>query len=148
MCSMLDVQARWSDSLCWGPSGSTRKPGPRLPPTRLLAGELGVSRGVVVEAYAQLTAEGYLVTRGSGGTRVAAGVAPAASSRRRPATSRRRFDLRAGLPDPSLFPRRAWASASAAAIRELPDAALLYGPTQGQRRLREVLTAYLGRARA
>ena len=37
--------------------------GTRLPPTRALAGELSVSRGVVVEAYAQLAAEGYLLTR-------------------------------------------------------------------------------------
>lgn len=125
--------------------------GVRLPPSRLLAAELGISRGVVVEAYAQLTAEGYLVTHGSGGTRVAgklAGGAQALSPSRRATTrSRRRFDLRAGLPDPSLFPRRAWSAASTDAARELPDAALLYGPAQGQRRLREALTAYLGRAR-
>ena len=124
------------------------KSGVRLPPSRLLARELGISRGVVVEAYAQLTAEGYLVTRGSGGTRVAPGVPQPVSIRQRATTSRRRFDLRAGLPDPSLFPRRTWSAAYGAAVRELPDAALLYGPVQGQRRLREALTAYLGRARA
>jgi GntR family transcriptional regulator/MocR family aminotransferase len=123
------------------------KPGVQLPPSRLLAPELGVSRGVVVEAYAQLTAEGYLVTQGSGGTRVAA-VARPMSSRRFAASRPLRFDLRSGLPDPSLFPRRAWGAASLAAGRELPDAELLYGPAQGQRRLREVLTAYLGRTRA
>jgi GntR family transcriptional regulator/MocR family aminotransferase len=121
--------------------------GVRLPPSRLLAAELGVSRGVIVEAYAQLTSEGYLVTRGSGGTRVAPGVAPPVNRPREPTAGRRRFDLRAGLPDPSLFPRRAWTAASAAAVRQLPDAALLYGPAQGHRRLRDVLTAYLGRVR-
>ena len=36
------------------------RPGTRLPPTRTLARDLGVSRGVVVEAYAQLVAEGWL----------------------------------------------------------------------------------------
>ncbi|MES1193301.1 MAG: PLP-dependent aminotransferase family protein [Solirubrobacterales bacterium] len=46
-------------------------PGSRLPATRALATQLGVSRGVVVEAYAQLAAEGYLDTRRGGGTRVA-----------------------------------------------------------------------------
>ncbi len=123
--------------------------GIRLPPSRLLAAEIGVSRGVVVEAYAQLTAEGYLVTRGSAGTHVATGVAqPNGSHRQRRSTSRIRFDLRAGLPDTSLFPRRAWGAATASALRELPDAALLYGPPQGQRRLRRALTAYLGRVRA
>jgi GntR family transcriptional regulator/MocR family aminotransferase len=142
------LRAQIEGQLRDGIAAGRLQPGVRLPPSRLLAGELGISRGVVVEAYAQLTAEGYLVTRGSGGTRVAAGVGRPAHSRRRPVASRRRFDLRAGLPDPSLFPRRAWAAASATATRELPDAALLYGPTQGHRRLREVLSAYLGRTRA
>src|SRR6478752_2838393 len=44
-----------------------------LPPTRSLADELGVSRGVVVEAYQQLIAEGYLTSRAGGYTRVAIG---------------------------------------------------------------------------
>ena len=43
-----------------------------LPPTRALAAELGVTRGVVVEAYAQLVAEGYLTSRGGGYTQVSA----------------------------------------------------------------------------
>src|ERR1700720_3338831 len=45
--------------------------GSRLPSTRALCVQLGVSRGVVVEAYAQLVAEGYLETRRGGGTSVA-----------------------------------------------------------------------------
>ena len=45
--------------------------GSKLPPSRLLAEALGVSRGVVVEAYSQLAAEGYLVARAGGGTRIA-----------------------------------------------------------------------------
>ncbi|MDW5596668.1 winged helix-turn-helix domain-containing protein, partial [Conexibacter stalactiti] len=48
------------------------RPGTRLPATRELAQQLAVSRGVVVEAYAQLTAEGYLATRRGAGTAVAA----------------------------------------------------------------------------
>lgn len=54
--------------------------GERLPSSRLLARELGVSRGLVQECYQQLWAEGYLVTRSGSGTRVAAGAIP-----RRPA---------------------------------------------------------------
>ncbi|MDR9370617.1 PLP-dependent aminotransferase family protein, partial [Conexibacter sp. JD483] len=54
-------------------------PGARLPSTRALATQLGVSRGVVVEAYAQLAAEGYLLTRRGGGTTVAKAGAPAAN---------------------------------------------------------------------
>ena len=46
-----------------------------LPPTRALAAGLGVTRGVVVEAYAQLVAEGYLTSRGGGYTQVAAAAA-------------------------------------------------------------------------
>ena len=45
--------------------------GTELPPTRQLAAELRVSRGVVVEAYEQLVAEGYLLSRTGAGTRVA-----------------------------------------------------------------------------
>jgi GntR family transcriptional regulator/MocR family aminotransferase len=45
--------------------------GVALPPTRALAAELGVTRGVVVEAYAQLVAEGYLTSRSGGYTQVA-----------------------------------------------------------------------------
>ncbi|MFH0252193.1 GntR family transcriptional regulator, partial [Streptomyces chitinivorans] len=42
-------------------------PGARLPSSRELAADLGVSRGLVTEAYEQLTAEGYLTSsRGSG----------------------------------------------------------------------------------
>jgi GntR family transcriptional regulator / MocR family aminotransferase len=55
--------------------------GTRLPATRTLAAQLGVSRGVVVEAYAQLAAEGYLVTRRGGGTTVAEGAGGGAGAR-------------------------------------------------------------------
>ncbi|HYN49993.1 MAG TPA: GntR family transcriptional regulator, partial [Thermoleophilaceae bacterium] len=85
----------------------------RLPPSRELARELGVSRGVVVDAYSQLVAEGYLVARRGSGTEVAGsiGAQPAASpprARREPAI---RHDLHSGLPDVSCFPRREWQAA-------------------------------------
>src|SRR6516162_9547940 len=51
--------------------------GVALPPTRALAAELGVTRGVVVEAYAQLVAEGYLTSRSGGYTQVASAAATA-----------------------------------------------------------------------
>ena len=51
--------------------------GERLPSSRALAAELGVSRGVVVEAYGQLAAEGYLAVRPGAAPRVAAGAAAA-----------------------------------------------------------------------
>jgi GntR family transcriptional regulator / MocR family aminotransferase len=46
-------------------------PGSVLPPSRDLADELGVSRGVVVDSYSQLAAEGYLSAKRGSGTRVA-----------------------------------------------------------------------------
>jgi GntR family transcriptional regulator/MocR family aminotransferase len=124
--------------------------GARLPPSRLLATEIDVSRGVVVEAYSQLVAEGYLVARAGDGTRVADGLAqqPPASRAAAPATRRVRYELRSGVPDLSFFPRRAWQGAVATALRELPDAAFGYGSRRGLRQLRVALSDYLGRVRA
>jgi GntR family transcriptional regulator / MocR family aminotransferase len=122
----------------------------RLPPSRELARELGVSRGVVVDAYSQLVAEGYLVARRGSGTEVAASIAAqpavnASVARREPAI---RHHLESGLPDVSGFPRQAWQAATAAALKELPDPWLTYGRPRGFSRLRVALADYLGRARA
>ena len=124
--------------------------GARLPPSRVLADELEVSRGVVVEAYSQLVAEGYLVARSGDGTRIADGLAQQPPAPRAPAAARPRvrFDLRSGVPDLSLFPRREWQSAMTTAMRELPDAAFSYGSRRGLRQLRIALSVYLGRVRA
>ena len=46
--------------------------GSKLPATRVLAGELRVSRGVVTEAYQRLIEDGQLAGRGRAGTRVVA----------------------------------------------------------------------------
>src|SRR3954447_1221768 len=71
------LRARTEHALREAVRGGRLLPGTRLPATRALASELGVSRGVVVEAYAQLAAEGYLDTRRGGGTRVAEQPSPA-----------------------------------------------------------------------
>src|ERR1022692_1509700 len=55
-------------------------PGSRLPSTRALSAQLGVSRGVVVDAYSQLAAEGYLQTRRGGGTSVVGAASSAGPS--------------------------------------------------------------------
>jgi GntR family transcriptional regulator / MocR family aminotransferase len=124
--------------------------GSKLPPSRVLADELRVSRGVVVEAYSQLVAEGYLVARPGDGTRVADGLAQQPPAPRAPSgiAPRIRYDLRSGIPDVSFFPRRGWQSAIATALRELPDPALSYGSRRGLRQLRIALSDYLGRVRA
>src|SRR5688572_19514947 len=61
--------------------------GTPLPSTRALARELGVSRGVVFEAYAQLAAEGYLEARQGAATRVAAHTSTAPRARQARALS-------------------------------------------------------------
>lgn len=124
--------------------------GARLPPSRLLAEELEISRGVVVEAYSQLVAEGYLVARSGDGTRIADGLAqqPPAARASWAAARRPRYDLRSGVPDLSFFPRREWHSAMSTVLRELPDAGFAYGSRRGWRQLRVALSGYLGRVRA
>src|SRR5437763_16721534 len=67
-------------------SGRLRE-GTGLPSTRVLARRLGVARGVVVEAYAQLAAEGYLRTRQGAPTRVAPVAAQRFPDGRRPAAA-------------------------------------------------------------
>jgi len=124
--------------------------GSKLPPSRVLAEELGLSRGVVVEAYSQLIAEGYLVARSGDGTRIAGGLAhqPPAAPASSAAAPRVRYDLRSGIPDLSFFPRREWQSAMSSSLRELPDVSLTYGSRRGLRQLRTGLSGYLGRVRA
>jgi GntR family transcriptional regulator/MocR family aminotransferase len=123
--------------------------GSALPSTRSLARQLGVSRGVVVEAYAQLVAEGYLSARQGAPTRVAA-VPPARvdPAQARPAAAAApRYDLRPSVPDLAAFPRRAWLAAERRALAALPHAALDYPDMRGAPELRAALAAYLGRAR-
>jgi GntR family transcriptional regulator / MocR family aminotransferase len=121
--------------------------GERLPSTRALAAQLGVSRGVVVEAYGQLAAEGYLVARPGAAPRVATGAVAAPARTATPARAAPRWDLTPGTPDLALFPRAAWAAAQRRALREAPDADLGYPDPAGHPRLRAALAAYLGRVR-
>ena len=96
--------------------------GERLPSSRELARELGVSRGLVQECYNQLLAEGYLTSRIGSATRVAAGArpAPAGPRRRRPAPPPRLIaDFRSGVPDLASFPRGDWAWATREACRRV-----------------------------
>jgi GntR family transcriptional regulator/MocR family aminotransferase len=126
----------------------TLRPGTPLPSTRALAGELGVARGVVSEAYTQLTAEGYFTAKQGSATRVAerAGAAPP-TPRAAPSPRAPRFDFRPGTPDVTLFGRPAWASALRQALKDAPDDRLRYPDPHGTIELREALAAYLGRVR-
>jgi GntR family transcriptional regulator / MocR family aminotransferase len=125
------------------------KPGARVPSTRDLARQLGVSRRVVVDAYGQLAAEGYLSLRQGARPRVAAAAATTgdglAAPRAAPAAPR--FDFRPSVPDVSTFPRAAWLRALREALATMPDADLQYGDPAGVEALRSALSDYLGRAR-
>ena len=82
--------------------------GARIPSTRDLARQLGVSRRIAVDAYAQLAAEGYLVLRQGAQPRVAEGAAVDMTSEA-PALGPvpvPRYDFRPSRPDVSAFPRR------------------------------------------
>src|SRR6185437_15377676 len=62
--------------------------GSRLPASRALAGELGVSRGVVTEAYQRLSEDGHVTGRGRGGTVVVAAPAGQPPAGQPPALAR------------------------------------------------------------
>jgi GntR family transcriptional regulator / MocR family aminotransferase len=117
-----------------------------LPSTRALAADLGVTRKVVVEAYDQLAAEGYLMARRGSGTvvnRAAPRIAVAAG----PVRDDVEIDFRPGRPDLSLFPRTAWARATRTALGALPHADLADDDRRGLAVLRRALAEYLGRVR-
>jgi GntR family transcriptional regulator / MocR family aminotransferase len=141
--------------------------GERLPSSRELARELGVSRGLVQECYGQLLSEGYLDSRVGSATRVAqyafpgaypvlrsgpAQAGPAQPPHARPArpapAPRLIADFRSGVPDLASFPRGDWVWAMREACREVATADLDYGDPRGSGALREVVAGYLRRVRA
>ncbi|MFC8918772.1 PLP-dependent aminotransferase family protein [Streptomyces sp. NPDC047821] len=123
--------------------------GTRLPSSRELAADLGVSRGLVTEAYEQLTAEGYLRSGRGAGTWVGDAVRSATPAARNlaPRAGGARVDFRPGTPDLSLFPRAAWAAAHKAVLSRLPHQALGYPDPRGLPELRTALAALLTRRR-
>ena len=141
-------------------------PGARLPSTRDLAADLGVSRGVVVTAYEQLVAEGFVVSRQGDGTRVAPAPAVRPEPGSRSAAHRRAlrlaagteagpadppgiaYDLRPGKPDLAAFPRDRWTATLREVLRDLPHAALNYPDPAGAPELRAELAGHLARVRA
>jgi GntR family transcriptional regulator / MocR family aminotransferase len=121
--------------------------GSAVPPSRMLAADLGVSRGVVVEAYQQLTAEGYLASHAGGYTRVAAGPAPPAAAPPQPREPRPAIDLSYGRADVSSFPRTAWLRAIRTALTDAPNDVFGYLTGRGVPQLRTAMAGYLNRVR-
>jgi len=139
-------------------------PGSAVPPSRMLAADLGCSRWVVTEAYTQLAAEGYLEARSGSATRVrrgpadrpvevagagvSAGVGAASRSPRPPQPPRPlRFDLSPGLPDLRMFPRKRWIEALQHATHDAPNADFGHGDPAGHPTLRATLAEHLTRSR-
>jgi GntR family transcriptional regulator/MocR family aminotransferase len=121
--------------------------GSSLPPSRVLATDLGVSRGVVVEAYQQLASEGYLASTAGGYTQVAAGPAPAAAGLRLARETPPRIDLSYGRADVSSFPRAAWLRAIRGALAHAPNDLFGYLAGSGVPQLRTAIAGYLNRVR-
>jgi GntR family transcriptional regulator/MocR family aminotransferase len=142
--------------------------GQRLPSTRALAIELGVSRLPVLSAYEQLLHEGYLTGRVGAGTYVAPAVprwhdGGRSSRERRPRQSRDRHGtagvradpslppalgvFRVGLPALDQFPRTAWSRLVARHARQLSIELMAYGEAGGYLPLRSAVAAYLRAAR-
>ena len=122
--------------------------GTALPSTRVLAHDLGIARSTVSEAYAQLSAAGYLTARQGSGT----WVAPAAASApeeggEQPAVQQPRFDLRPGVPDLSSFPRLLWQRALRRALSSAGPDVFAPADMRGRPELRAALADYLARAR-
>jgi GntR family transcriptional regulator / MocR family aminotransferase len=124
--------------------------GERLPSSRELASELGVSRGLVQECYGQLLSEGYLTSHVGSATRVAAGAySQPQEAQQRPRPPRPLIaDFRSGVPDLASFPRSDWIWATRQACGSMATQDLDYGDPRGSAVLRAVLAAYLRRVRA
>ncbi len=147
--------------------------GDRLPSTRDLAEQLGISRTVVLLAFDQLLAEGFAVGRGGSGTYVseglsgsapereqtsaklrlsrfgsaAAGAAPAVDSPRR-RSPLLRYDFAYGRSDTETFPFEVWRRILLRHARKASVRAFDYGPAVGSLELREAICAHLRRSRA
>jgi GntR family transcriptional regulator / MocR family aminotransferase len=123
-------------------------PASRMPSTRVLSADLGVSRRLVVEAYGQLTAEGFLHSSQGGCTRVAAvEPAPARSAQADGAHTRYDIDFAPGSPDLTSFPRQAWLRATRQGLAEIESSAFGYVAPHGLPAARTAVADYLRRTR-
>jgi GntR family transcriptional regulator/MocR family aminotransferase len=153
-------------------SGALKK-GDRLPSTRELADRLEVSRTIVVLAYDQLAAEGFIAGRSGSGTYVAEGfearaprvvrsarirlsrfghaaeeAEPLVNFPSRTANRPVRFDFSYGTSDVQLFPFPAWRRILLEKVRNVSVRNLDYGPAAGSSALQEAICAHIRRSRS
>ena len=130
--------------------------GGRLPSSRALAEELGVSRTVTFQAYDRLLAEGYVTASRGAGTYVAPGVAIPRSGGRSRSRNRmppRRIgfeplrndliDFRTGVPDLHFFPIATWQRLQREVWSALTPRDLAYSAPEGRIELRDAISGYL-----
>lgn len=126
--------------------------GSRLPPSRTLALELGVSRSTVTDAYEQLIAEGYVYGKqGSGyiltnvsGTELANTQPPPLKKK----LKHKRNNYNASLADMRLFPYQKWAKSISKICRNEPQQLLEGGDLFGNLNLRDEIASHLDLWRA
>lgn len=111
--------------------------GQRLPSSRVLAGDLKLSRVTVEAAYGQLEAEGYLQRRVGQGTFVAIRIAKSLPPQA----------FAAGSPDLRAFPLALWKQLTAQRLRLQGESLLRYGDPQGYLPLREAIAAHVNQTR-
>lgn len=131
--------------------------GVQLPSTRELAATLHISRNVVLEAYDQLLAEGYIESRAGSGTYVIEGIhfekGPGGSdlspnlSVSSFQTRNHPIDFRSGLPALDLFPRKQWSQLAQQVYTTAEPAVFGYDNPEGRPELRTALARYLQRTR-
>jgi len=119
-------------------SSGALSPGTRLPGSRILSGELDVSRTTVMQAYALLEAEGILRLEGRRGAFVI-GECQASGAQQ---TGDGALDLASGLPSMDLVPVKSITRALRDILRRSPEAALLGSPPEGLEPLRRVLVSH------
>ncbi|WP_431028378.1 PLP-dependent aminotransferase family protein [Lysinibacillus sp. LZ02] len=131
--------------------------GEKLPSTRELSGELKVSRNVILEAYDQLLAEGFLTSRTGSGTFVGEGTF-LEQPKKTPLfhafnleddrnEDNHVINFRSGIPALDLFPRKTWAKLSHAVWNDTSNAMFGYDIPEGRPELRQVLSRYLLKTR-
>lgn len=134
------------------------KPHQKLPSTRMLAKELNLSRNVILEAYDQLIAEGYIDAVESSGTYVADGIMleqfkSSNIIKRKSIYGLRHepkkdyIDFRTGVPSLSLFPKETWADIYKKICHDISYVQLDYHEPRGCYDLRYELAHYLRRVR-